>query len=609
MSIYSKIKTYHALGLNNICRVALYRIGLKTGLHPVLKLKAKAPSGSFYKKNNRKSSSKLVARKSWQRGNFNYFGKNVKISNEPPAWRANLLENSKEINPNSWWKISDFSNEVGDIKIVWEPSRFDWLIAMAQRAALGDENELRRLNNWLKNWSQENQPYLGPNWKCGQESSIRVLHMILACEILGQVETANDALLQLIKLHLERIAPTISYAIGQANNHGTSEAAALFIGGHFLELNGDIKEGSKWRALGHKWLENRAVTLIAKDGTFSQYSVNYHRMMLDTYSFAEFWRREHDLTEFSVKCLSRLKAATQWLRQMTNKETGHTPIIGANDGTCILSLSQSDYRDYRPCVQLASALFENKRAYNAQGEFNQPLYWLGIKLPSENFGELKSHSFDDGGIHVLRKENVTAYLRYPRFKFRPSQSDLLHCDLWVDKINLLRDAGSYSYNTDSALMQYFNGTQGHNTVQFDGLEQMPKISRFLYRDWIKSQEVAKVNTIASIVHARAAYKNNRGHYHNRSIELSGDMLVVEDILSGDFQEACLRWRLAPFKWKMKNNMIYSKDFCLEFQCEDLNIIPSLIDGEQSEYYLHKNTIPVIEIKLHKPCKIRTSLSF
>ena len=44
----------------------------------------------------------------------------------------------------------------------------------------------------------------------------------------------------MITLHLVRIAATLPYAIAQDNNHGTSEAAALFIGGAWLDATGSI---------------------------------------------------------------------------------------------------------------------------------------------------------------------------------------------------------------------------------------------------------------------------------------------------------------------------------------------------------------------------------
>src|SRR5699024_10329942 len=127
-------------------------------------------------------------------------------------------------------------------------------------------------------WIQNNPAYLGPNWKCGQEASIRVMHLIAGAIALNGFNNLNDNLLKLIEIHLKRIAPTIEYAIAQDNNHGTSEATALYIGGGLLNHNNPNSQFLKWQKLGEKWLINRADKLIMSDGGFSQYSVNYHRL-------------------------------------------------------------------------------------------------------------------------------------------------------------------------------------------------------------------------------------------------------------------------------------------------------------------------------------------
>ena len=54
------------------------------------------------------------------------------------------------------------------------------------------------------------------------------------------------------------------------------------------------------RLFGRGWLENRAKKLIGKDGSFSQYSLNYHRMLLDTLSIAEVWRQRSETPSFSL---------------------------------------------------------------------------------------------------------------------------------------------------------------------------------------------------------------------------------------------------------------------------------------------------------------------
>ena len=48
MNFLSKLRTYLALGIINIARVAAYRVGLKTGLHPVLRIVARVPTPPFF---------------------------------------------------------------------------------------------------------------------------------------------------------------------------------------------------------------------------------------------------------------------------------------------------------------------------------------------------------------------------------------------------------------------------------------------------------------------------------------------------------------------------------------------------------------------------------
>ena len=79
-----------------------------------------------------------------------------------------------------WWKISDFNNGVGDIKTLWEVSRFDWLLKMGRLVAQGDVTKLENMNQWISDWTLNNPPYYGPNWKCAQEASIRLINIALA---------------------------------------------------------------------------------------------------------------------------------------------------------------------------------------------------------------------------------------------------------------------------------------------------------------------------------------------------------------------------------------------------------------------------------------------
>ena len=73
--------------------------------------------------------------------------------------------------------------------------------------------------------------------------------------LLGTHGKPSPILVKLMALHCARIMPTIRYAVAQNNNHGTSEAAALFIGGAWLmaqaengPLRKDAQTLARWRS-------------------------------------------------------------------------------------------------------------------------------------------------------------------------------------------------------------------------------------------------------------------------------------------------------------------------------------------------------------------------
>lgn len=604
-------RTALALGLPNLARVLAYRLGVKLGLNLVQRIRALIPDGPVFDPPPQAcadlSAGPLPSRRWWNRQD--YFGWFQIDDAAIPHWHRNPFTGAEVPDPmRPWWRIPDFDDRVGDIKIVWEASRLDWVPTFAQRARHGNPAALERLNVWLDNWLRHNPPYLGPNWKCGQEAAIRVMHLALAALILDQWRTPSARLRALIRTHLQRIAPTLRYAIAQDNNHGTSEAAALFIGGTWLAAVGE-PQGARWARIGRRWLENRAARLIGADGSFSQYSVNYHRLMLDTYSLVEVWRRWFAVPPFSPRLHDRLLAATLWLHRLTQPETGDAPVLGANDGARLLPLDDSDYRDHRPSVQLAMALFAGQRAYAESGDWNRLLHWLEVAVPETVAPPPDSVQLDTGGYSLLRRGPAFALLRYPRFRFRPSQADVLHVDLWVAGRNLLRDAGSYSYNAGAEAARYFSGTGSHNTVQFDDRDQMPRLGRFLFGDWLKADGVTPVSMSGDAVTAAAGYTDGHGARHRRHVAVTDDTLNVEDAVSGFARRAVLRWRLRPGAWSLEGDSVRLGAECLQVTATVPIVHCRLIEGFESRYYLQRDPVLVLEVEIRQPGRILSRYRF
>ena len=602
-----RLRTLPRLGAANVSRVLLYRAALKAGMHPVQRVRFTLPAGPFF--DSAAAPHRLVPCDRERFQSLALFGwVDVALGAVPPDWHRNVLNDTRLADATDWWRISDFGAQ-GDIKGVWEASRFAWAIAFARRARAGDALALDHLNAWIADWCARNPAYRGANWKCGQEASIRVMHLATAATIVDPRARPLPALSRLVEAHLRRIAPTVAYAVGQDNNHGTSEAAALFIGGSMLARS-DVPEGERWRALGRSLLEERVARLVMRDGSFSQYSVNYHRLLMDTLVMAELWRCGANEPEFTPVLYDRAAAAAEWLRSfIAEPHAGAAPNIGANDGACLLPLSNAEITSLRPSAQLACVVFQRRWAFDATPEDGRVVELFGLDAPRDTAPAPVSARFDEGGYASLRVREAFAVVRYPRFGFRPSHADALHVDLWVGAENVLRDGGSFSYNAEPRWLRYFAGTESHNTVQFDDRDQMPRLGRFLFGDWLRADRVGTVADLGSGATFEVAYRDGEGASHARKVSLHRGALEVIDELSGTARIAVLRWRLLPAEWTPTASGARQGGFEIRVDCNVPVGRRQLVSGWESKLYGRKESVPVLEIEVAPPAILRTVVSW
>jgi hypothetical protein len=596
-----KLNTWYRLGLSNIAIVALYRLTKKSVYYKYIIPVGQPIQGPFF------SDTVAEPEDDYQ---LNYFSYHTIQVTSPPDWFLNPWnENRCDDSSRHWTELADFMPELGDIKTVWEASRFDWLPRMAWAYRNGDQKVLARLELWLRDWSKRNPVNSGINWKCGQEASLRCLNMLAAALVINDCfDHPSPGFLQFLFTHLQRIAPTRHYAMAQDNNHGVSEAAALFAVGHYLRIHGDPaqqKKAKKWSEQGRYWLQNRIKKLLMSDGSFSQHSVTYHRLTLDILSFVELLRTRLKAQPFENLFYERSKAAVRWLHTMTDSRTGDAPNLGPNDGAYLFNIQDGEYRDFRPSIQLGAAVFLQQAAWPTEiaHPFLEVFAFDILKFPLQE--RAKSFIFQQGGYACLREGEGFGLLRLPIYRFRPGHADALHLDLWHKGINWVRDGGTYSYNANAESVKYFPGTESHSTVCFDNRDQMPKLGRFLFGAWLKPSEVSW-DMEAGVV--RSGYTDYLGARHVREVKYRQGRCSVIDRFTGFKKEAVVRWHLAPADWKLKNRAVYCDQLRL-FVETDNDIALSLTELPESRYYLDQQMTPVLEIRGTQGGTVKTSFIF
>ena len=619
------ISTALRLGIANIARVVIYRGGKRAGIYRwLLPTRQGSPLGlrvdslpdSAQTPVPSTDQSSLTKAEELIGGRLTYFSAHTHSVGNPPDWFLNPFQNKRHLQPTLHWsEIADFSAKTGDIKIVWEISRFNWAtdFARAWRTS-GDARYLSTMQFWMETWWRCNPPNTGPNWMCGQETSIRLINVLLALRLAGLEDSSGTALEGFVEAHCRRVDLTTSYAIAQDNNHATSEAAGLFVGGTWLARYGvgDTRlRGQGWAKKGRQLLDSSVRRLVLPDGSFSQHSLTYHRVLLDTLSVAEAWRRYVVEAPFADGFYTRAAAATRWMGAMIDPLSGDGPNLGANDGAHPYHLDASDYRDFRPSLQLASRLFTYNAAMES-GPWDEAAIWLGVPTDGATrpwLNELSSHVFPDGGYVVMRNgTGLRVLLRVPTARFRPAHADALHVDLWWKGLNLLRDGGSYSYADGGTTANEFASVSSHNTLQFDDHDQMPRLGRFLYGAWVRVLGVPEITVKGDGQTWAGSYTDVWGAHHKRTVTLRAHEVTVLDQVHGFKRKAVLRWRLAPGNWSQNETGCTSDTARIRVESSVPIRRISLESGWESRHYLEKSKLSVLEVELaQSPASVTTTV--
>ncbi len=425
---------------------------------------------------------------------FRYFFHKSYFLGEEPEWFLNPATSGR-VNPNCHWsEIKTFGSDVGDIKFIWEPSRFAWVYTLVRAfAATGNHKYPEKFWELFDLWLQANQPNMGPNFACGQECAIRLMAMCFALYGFGDTEPSTAKrkikLITAIAVHAERIEKNIDFAISTHTNHSLTEAVGLYTVGMLFP---EFKRADRWLKLGKKVLTKEGLKQIYEDGSYIQHSMNYHRLMLQDFLWA-LRLAELNNDSFYGELVSRVTKAVDFLYQMQDQNNGRVSNYGANDGALIMPLNSCDYLDYRPVIQSCWYLLKKEKLYNS-GPWDEDMVWFfgadSIKTNTTTV-ERKSTEFAVGGYYTIRNNDSWAMVRCHDYCNRVGHVDMLHMDLWADGTNLLRDCGSYKYYApnEPEMEKYFKSIFAHNIVVVDNSSPLKLAGRFMWMPWPKAKTV------------------------------------------------------------------------------------------------------------------------
>ena len=449
--------------------------------------------------------------------------------------------------------LENLNKEAGDIKYVWERARFSYLYTLIRYDYHFNTDCSEMVFSQIEDFIQQNPINQGPNYNCSQEISIRVYNWIFALYYYKNspnlTEKRFQSILNSIYWQIHHVYQNIDFSrIAVRNNHAITETLALYV---VPTLFPTMPNAKKWKEQGKKWFEQEVEYQIYEDGTFLQFSMNYHRVVIQLLTLG-IQIANLNGERFSDVVYDRAKKSVDFLTACQDEKTGWLPNYGANDGALFFPLSQLDYRNYKPQLYALSSLLEIGWKGSISEAEKEDVYWFGIQNLAQviSYPNTSIKTFDKGGYFIVRENDTISFVRCGSYKDRPVQADNLHLDIWVNGTNILWDAGSYKYNTSEEEINYFNGTASHNTLMLGDHNQMLKGARFIWNNWIKEAKGFLTETETEFVFKGyfVGFQDMGGVKHSRTIiktKGKNQWKIIDEVDKNAGETVKVNWHLNP----------------------------------------------------------------
>jgi hypothetical protein len=424
----------------------------------------------------------------------------------------------------------------GDVKYVWEPNRLqDFVILAADWRLHRRPESLAAIAAGIGSWHDSNPPFGGVAWASGIEVALRSISLVLVLALAGdalpvEVTQQIGQILVASRYWLERFPSLHS----SANNHRVAELAGLVA--IAVATGGDT---ARWMAA----LEAELLKQIYPDGSPAEQSPNYGAFAVEMALVA----RQLAGSVLRPNLDERLGA---FARYATALGPSQFLAPGDDDEGRVLR-DPSAPEDYPAAIATAIAAAPGAGATDT---LRGLLFGAGLPAPAAPSGLT---SFRDGGLSIYRGVVAGRELRLG-FDHGPlgylsiaahGHADALALTLAIDDMPVLVDPGTYLYGSGGAWRRWFRGTPAHNTLNIGGENQSLIAGAFNWTQHAASEliEALEEDGILKLAARHDGYRRRFGVTHRRDVTLTGDELVVHDLLldAADPISVEIVWQLGP----------------------------------------------------------------
>lgn len=421
------------------------------------------------------------------------------------------------------------SRRSGDHKVIWELNRHQHLVLAAQAFCFtGDAAYLGEIRAQLESWFAANPYNRGINWRSALEVAFRALSWIWTYHLAGEktiVEFRMKWLRQLYQhgCHLEN---NLSFYFSP-NTHLLGEALALHALGQFFT---GVPRAARWEQLGARVMREQMERQVHADGSHFEQSTYYHLYATDMFLLHAI------LAKPDREYMNKLEKMAEYLHAVMGPSR-ILPFLGDDDGGRLFHPYGERCAFGRASMATASAVLDGEHwQWNTADLHPQAVWWLGAGVLDRKPGEGKweSRLFSDAGVAVMTRD--ANQVIFDAGGFGPwgaghSHADALSIVVRAGDEEILIDPGTCTYVGEQKWRDWFRGTEAHNTVRVDGLDQATAAGPFR---WMNHPEVTilswKTNGKRDALEAECRY---RGFTHRRSVEFQKpDAVLIIDEIDG-----------------------------------------------------------------------------
>ena len=408
-------------------------------------------------------------------------------SKSPVMWRSDPP--SGKVWPKRYFKrLLPVANTVDDtdVKIPWELSRLNHLLTLGIAYRLTrDEKYANALADQMDDWWEQNPYKTGVNWTLAMDVAMRSANMILAFYLSRESRAWTPArtlrLVSSVQEHGDYVMENLENA-GITSNHYLSNIAGLL---YISEMFPELPSAREWNIFARRELELEIVKQTNADGSNSEASTCYHRLVLEMFFACALLCRTNGRA-LSGAYDAKLRGMFEFVQGYL-KPDGSAPLIGDNDSARWHRLFPRDDRDHSYLTTLGALYFDDASLLSPTSGLGLECWVFFGQDGARLFAELKaaapqpavSASFPDFGLYVARNErnylSVSCGLnaQIEGASGGHAHNDKLSFELMFHNVDIVQDPGVFTYTRSTSDRDTFRETRSHNTVTVDGKEQNP----------------------------------------------------------------------------------------------------------------------------------------